>query len=357
MRVLVVNAGSSSLKLRLVAGDNVQESADLGPSPSLEDVRGAIAGWDAPDAVGHRVVHGGSLFARAVLIDEAVEASIASLADLAPLHQAISLAAIGQFRRYFPDEPHIACFDTAFHSTIPEPAATYALPLAWRERWNLRRFGFHGLSHAYVARRCAELLENKDLRIVSCHLGAGASLAAVRGGISIDTTMGFTPLEGLIMATRSGSFDPAIVLWLQEKGMDPKEIGVELERGSGLLGLSGSADMEEIVAGTDEGEPRATLALGAYVHRLQQGVASMAASLGGLDVLAFTGGVGERSARVRSMTATNLGFLGIGVDAEANDAADGDSILSPEGARVRVLLLEAREELQISGEVEALLNA
>ena len=357
MRVLVVNAGSSSLKLRMVVGDRVQESADLGPSSSREAVSGAIDGWDAPDAVGHRVVHGGSQLTEAVLIDEGVEVSIASLVDLAPLHQAISLAAIEQFRRYFPHAPHIACFDTAFHSTIPEPAATYALPLAWRERWNLKRFGFHGLSHAYVARRCEELLGSKELRIVSCHLGAGASIAAIRGGISLDTTMGFTPLEGLIMSTRSGSFDPAIVLWLQEKGLDPKEIGVELERGSGLLGLSGSADMEEIVAGADAGEPRATLALGAYVHRLRQGVASMAASLGGLDALAFTGGVGERSARVRSMTTANLGFLGIGVNAEANDAASGDSILSPEGAPVRVLLLEAREELQIAREVEALLNA
>lgn len=355
--MLVVNAGSSSLKLRVVVGDKVEETADLGASPSLEAVNGAIGEWDPPDAVGHRVVHGGSLFTEAVLIDESVEASIASLADLAPLHQAISLAAIAQFRRLFPHAPHIACFDTAFHSTIPEPAATYALPLAWRERWNLKRFGFHGLSHSYVARRCAELLQGNELRIVSCHLGAGASLAAIRGGVSLDTTMGFTPLEGLIMATRSGSFDPAIVLWLQEKGLDPNEIGDELERGSGLLGLAGRADMEEIVAAADAGEPRATLALGAYVHRLRQGVASMAVSLDGLDVLAFTGGVGERSARVRTMAATNLGFLGIAVDAEANEAASGDSTIDPEGASVRVLVLEAHEELQIAGEVEALLNA
>ncbi|HET9851663.1 MAG TPA: acetate kinase, partial [Candidatus Limnocylindrales bacterium] len=228
MRILVVNAGSSSLKLRVVGeGDTTVGRADLSPltqasspEPGDDELRRAIEELGAVDAVGHRIVHGGTELREPVAVDDEVVEQVAALTDLAPLHQPACVAALRAARAVLPDVPHVACFDTAFHATIPPAAATYALPRAWRERWPLRRFGFHGLSHAYAARRTAQLLGRPPaaLRLVTAHLGAGASLAAIRDGRSVDTTMGFTPLEGLVMATRSGSVDPGLVLWLQQEG-------------------------------------------------------------------------------------------------------------------------------------------
>ena len=241
--------------------------------------------------------------ARRLSLDAAVEADLRALVDLAPLHQPKSLAALDAVSAALPDLPAVACFDTAFHATLPAAAATYALPAEWRERWGLRRYGFHGLSHAWVARRAPQLLGRgaSGLRIVSCHLGAGASLCAIVDGASLDTTMGFTPLEGLVMATRSGSVDPGMLLWLMEhEGLSPGELSDALEHRSGLLGLAGSADMREIVERAAAGEPPARLALDVYVHRLRAGIAAMAAALGGLDALVFTGGVGEHSEAVRA---------------------------------------------------------
>lgn len=363
-RVLVVNAGSSSLKLRLLDGDDqVVASRDL-PAPSgavePDQVADALEGIEPPDAVGHRIVHGGTRFVGPVRLDATVERGLRALIDLAPLHQPKSLAMLDAVRTILPDVPAVACFDTAFHAGMPAAAATYALPPEWRHRWELRRYGFHGLSHAYASGRAAELVGRpiEELRIVTCHLGAGASLAAVSGGRSVDTTMGFTPLEGLVMATRSGSVDPGLVLWLEEHaGMPPAELASTLEHRSGLLGLAGTDDMRVILEGADRGEPDASLALAVYVHRLRAGIASMAAAMGGLDVIVFTGGVGEHAPAVRELAVRDLGFLGIGID-PAGNGADGDDreIGSPE-APVRALVVAAREDLQIAREVRGLLSS
>jgi acetate kinase len=368
VRVLVVNAGSSSLKLRVLDGsDQVTGTADL-PAPrgaaDAAAVGPALASLGDADAAGHRIVHGGTSFTGPVRIDDGVLARLRALTSLAPLHQPKSLAAVEAVQRARPGLPAVACFDTAFHATIPPAAATYALPREWRERWALRRFGFHGLSHSYCSGRAAELAGaagDATLRVVTCHLGAGASLAAVRGGVSVDTTMGFTPLEGLVMATRSGSVDPGLVLWLAEQaGTPPAELAATLEHRSGLLGLAGTADMREVVAGAAAGGPDARLALDVYIHRLRAGIAAMAAALGGLDVLAFTGGVGENSPTVRSEAAAGLGFLGVRLDAgrNATGAADGgpaDREIGQAGAPVRSFVIAAREDIQIAAQVRAVL--
>ncbi len=337
MRILVVNAGSSSLKLRVLGdSDQVTATADL-PAPrgagDTAAIEAALASFGAMQAVGYRIVHGGTSFTAPVLIDQDVRDRLEALTDLAPLHQPKSLAALDAVRAVLPGLPGVACFDTAFHATIPPAAATYALPREWRARWPLRRYGFHGLSHAYCSRRAAELAgrelagrELAGLRIVTCHLGAGASLAAVRGGVSVDTTMGFTPLEGLVMATRSGTVDPALVLWLEEHvGTPPAELAATLEHRSGLLGLAGTADMRLVTQRASAGQEDARLALDVYTHRLRAGIAAMAAATAGLDVLAFTGGVGENSPQVREHAAAGLGFLGVQLDPARNAAPAGDT--------------------------------
>jgi acetate kinase len=349
LRVLVVNAGSSSLKLRLLGdGDEVLDAAD-------DEDEAWIRGLGHVDAVGHRVVHGGVEFVRPVVLDAGVVERLRALTDLAPLHQPASLAGIESVGRVLPDVPAVACFDTAFHAGLPPAAATYALPREWRDRWGLRRYGFHGLSHAYAARRAAELVGRplEELRIVTCHLGAGASLAAVDGGRSVDTTMGFTPLEGLVMATRSGSVDPGLLLWLQTHGgVSADEVTEGLEHGAGLLGLGGTADMRELLERTDAD---AALALDVYVHRLRGAVAAMAAALDGLDALVFTGGVGERAPAIRRRAADGLGFLGVALDPSRNES-DGDREIGTGEAAVRTLVVEAREDLEIARQVRAALS-
>jgi acetate kinase len=363
-RILIVNAGSSSLKLRVLDRADAQvASADLQPPRGPEDaaaVLNAIRGLGAVDAVGHRIVHGGTTFLGPVRLDERVRSRIASLTSLAPLHQPKALVALDAVTAAVPDVPAVACFDTAFHAGMPVAAATYALPATWRQRWDLRRYGFHGLSHAYATRRAAELLGTPltDLRLVTCHLGAGASLAAVRDGRSVDTTMGFTPLEGLVMATRSGSVDPGLVLWLADHvGMPPEELAATLEHRSGLLGLAGTADMRAILSRADAGEPDARLALDVYLHRLRREIAAMTAALGGLDAIVFTGGIGERSAVIRSMTADGLGYLGIVLD-PARNAADrpADREIGADGATTRALVIASREDIQIAADVRSVLG-
>ena len=362
-RILVVNAGSSSLKLRVLGPDDaLVASADL-PAPRGATDAGAVAEaigeFGAVDAVGHRIVHGGTAFSRPVLIDVRVIARLEALTDLAPLHQPKSLAALEAVSAVLPDVPAVGCFDTAFHASLPAAASTYALPPEWRKRWDLRRYGFHGLSHAYAARRACEVLgvPAEGLRLVTCHLGAGASLAAVRDGRSVDTTMGFTPLEGVVMATRSGSVDPGLVIWLLEHvGMPPAELASTLEHRSGLLGLAGTADMREVLKGADAGDEESRLGLEVYVHRLRAAIAAMAASMGGIDALLFTGGVGERSAPVRSLAADGLSFLGVALDPARNEAAGPeDREISADGARVRTLVVAAREDLEIAHEVRDVL--
>ena len=368
VRVLVVNAGSSSVKLSVIGSDDATVAArELdAPRASIDqgELRAAIAeGLGAVDVVGHRIVHGGQRFRDAVLIDGEVEAGLRELVALAPLHQPKSLAALDAVTSALPSVPAVACFDTAFHATLSPAARTYALPAAWRSRWGLRRYGFHGLSHAWVARRAPELLgiDGTGLRLVSCHLGAGASLCAINAGQSLDTTMGFTPLEGLVMATRSGSVDPGLLLWLMEQtGMGELELARALEHESGLLGLAGSADMREIVAraGDGHGDPDARLALEVYLHRLRAGIASMAAALGGLDALVFTGGVGEHQPDIRAGAVRGMDFLGVAIDDDLNAGAVADDReITAEGAPGRVLVIQAREDLEIARQARAVVRS
>ncbi len=367
-RVLIVNAGSSSVKLALLdSGDRTLAedeiaTAHLGGWPAEEELRAALESPLADaDAVGHRIVHGGERFRGPTLIDAAVERDLRALTDLAPLHQPRSLRALDLVRASLPELPAVACFDTAFHASIPPAAATYALPAEWRERHGLRRYGFHGLSHAWAARRGAQLLGRDPARlaIVSCHLGAGASLCAIDGGRSCDTTMGFTPLEGLVMATRSGSVDPGMLLWLMEReSLRARDLEGALEHRSGLLALAGSADMREVLSRREQGDARASLAFEVYVHSLRAHIAAMAAALGRLDVLIFTGGVGERSPAVRAAAAERLGFLGVALDGERNLAATGaDEDVSADGAGARTLVIRAREDIEIAGQVRSVLDA
>jgi acetate kinase len=364
-RILVVNAGSSSLKLRVLdPADTLLAETDLPPPRGADDAASVSSALDAlgpVDAVGHRVVHGGTRFTAPVMVDDEVLAGIRELSALAPLHQPKSLAGLEAIAKALPGVPNDACFDTAFHATIPAAAATYALPADWRRRWALRRYGFHGLSHAYASRRVAELLGregDRDLRVVTCHLGAGASLAAVHGGRSVDTTMGFTPLEGLVMATRSGSVDPGMLLWLAEhEGVPVAEISDALEHRSGLLGLAGTADMRAVLEGVRAGRPDARLALDVYIHRLRAAIAAMAAALGGLDAIAFTGGVGERSPIVRGLAAAGLAYLGVALDPARNEA-DGpaDREIGFPGSGVPSMVIEAREDLEIARGVRSVLS-
>jgi acetate kinase len=362
VRILVVNAGSSSLKLSVLDDEQQLVTSKTigsdGPSIDVGTLQQVIDEAGTIDAVGHRIVHGGTEFTGPVRIDDTVRRRLEALTDLAPLHQPKSLAALDAVTRLLPDLPAVACFDTAFHVTIPASAATYALPSDWRERWPLRRFGFHGLSHAYVSRRAADIVDApvESLRIVSCHLGAGASVTAVDHGISVDTTMGFTPLEGLVMATRSGTVDPGLLLWLEDHaGLPPSDVATTLEHRSGLLGLAGSGDLRSVLQAEAAGDADAAVAIGVYLHRLRAAVAGMTAAMEGLDVLAFTGGVGENSGAIRVRTGNGLRFLGVQVDSGANDAARPDCDISAGGSAVRTLVIEAREDLQIATEVRRVL--
>jgi acetate kinase len=356
VRVLVVNAGSSSLKLSLLDSDDSElwvRELDAPRGTVGEEVVAAALGElpAGPDAVGHRIVHGGERFREAVRIDEQVEAALRELSVLAPLHQAKSLAAVEAVSRVLPEVPPVACFDTAFHATLPLEAATYALPREWHERYGVRRYGFHGLSHAHAARAAGDAR-----RVVTCHLGAGASLCAVLDGRSVDTTMGFTPLEGLVMATRSGSVDPGLLLWLQQhEGLSVDDMAQALEHEAGLAGLAGTADMREVLARDDY---EARLAVDVYIHRLRAGIGAMAASLGGLDALVFTGGVGERSPPVRERACEHLSHLGVALDAgrNANAQAEPDVDVSTAGSPVRVLVVRAREDLEIARQTRAVLG-
>jgi len=365
-RVLAVNAGSSSLKLSLVdADDHLLLDVTLPVRQGRFDT-GALAAALEPvlsqvDAVGHRVVHGGTRFLGPVIIDRSTEEALRALTELAPLHQPLSLAGIDAVAALRPGTPTVACFDTAFHATLPAAASTYAVPAAWRDELGVRRYGFHGLSHAYAARRAAALLGPSPdpvpaLRLVTCHLGAGASLAAVAGGVSVDTTMGFTPLEGLVMATRSGTVDPGLVTWLIDRhGVHADEVADALEHRSGLFALSGTSDMAAVVSAADRGEKQATLALDVYVHRLRAAIAAMAAAMGGVDALVFTAGVGEHAPVVRRRAAGGLGFLGVALDEAANARAVPDAEISAPGARVRTLVVAAREDLEIARQVRTVL--
>ena len=311
------------------------------------------------DGVGHRVVHGGARFQASVRIDPEVVRYLGTITDLAPLHMPAAVAAIQAVAGLLPGLPSVACFDTAFHSHMPESATTYAIPREWREKYGIKRYGFHGFSHAYASRRAAVILERTEqsLKVVTCHLGAGASLAAVAGGQSVDTTMGFTPLEGLVMATRSGTVDPGVLLYLMRHGdMSEPELTDGLDRKGGLLALAGTADMREVVRGVAEGDRQAQLAFDVFVHRLRAEIGAMSASLNGPDALVFTGGIGQNSPEVRSRVAEGLGYLGIDIDEAANSSIDGDGDVSTAPARVRTLVVHAREDIEVARDVRRLLS-
>jgi acetate kinase len=346
----VVNAGSTSLKLRLADQDEHVEKIE------------SLVGLDRSRlaAVAHRVVHGGPRFRHAVLLDSAVRNEIFALEPLAPLHNAPALAAIEQVERELPGVPNVAVFDTGFHHTIPAEAATYAIPRTWRD-WGVRRYGFHGLSVAWSAERARALL-GRDERLVVCHLGGGCSITAVRDGQSIDTTMGFSPLEGVPMATRSGSVDPgALVYLLRERGLTAAELDRALNLESGLVGVAergtGEADVREIVRSAQAGESGPELAVSVFVHRLAGAVAAMAAASGGLDALIFTAGIGENSALIRQLLCERLRFLGVQLDPRRNDAAEPDCDIAAAESTVRVFVVRAREELIAARAARALLGS
>jgi acetate kinase len=357
----VVNTGSSSIRLSAIADNAVVESLHLDVSDGALErgVREMSARSAPPNAFVHRVVHGGERFTAAVLVDERTRRELEALVDLAPLHLPRSLRGIDDAQRLLPDVPSYACFDTAFHAGIPPAASTYALPAEWRRRWHIRRYGFHGISHKWASARVAAMYGEpiEDLRIVTCHLGAGASLAAVLHAASVDTTMGFTPLEGLVMATRAGSVDPGLVLWLeQHERLPPAELAYQLEHRSGLLGLSGTADMKVLLERESRGDPDCRLAIDVYLHSLRGQIASMAASMDGIDALAFTGGVGEQAPSIRWRAAEGISLLGVRLERQANETARVDSEITGSGASVRTFVVAAREDLQMAAEVSELIE-
>jgi acetate kinase len=361
VRVLVVNAGSSSLKLSVLDGDEVLEDTTVERWEGVDDLdplRAFLERASAPEAVGHRVVHGGPRHRASVRVDDEVVTYLESISDLAPLHNPRAVAAMRAVAALLPDAPTVAAFDTSFHATIPEEAATYALPRDWNHRYGLRRYGFHGLSHASAARRAAQIVgrDVEDQRIVTCHLGAGASLCAVVGGRSVDTTMGFTPLAGLVMQTRVGSVDPGLVLWLLERAnVDTTTLAQVLEHQSGLKGLSGtSGDLRDLLAAREKGDADARLAFDVYVHRLVREIGSMTASAGGLDILVFTGGMGEHSPLLRSAAGARLVHLGVELDDDANQATS-DADVSAAGAAVRTVVVTAAEDVAVAREVRRVL--
>ncbi|GAA2317923.1 acetate kinase [Streptomyces kunmingensis] len=394
-RVLVLNSGSSSVKYQLLdMSDSSRLAAGLverigeetsrlkhtpltgggearereQPIADHEEALKAVAdelardglGIDSPElaAIGHRVVHGGKFFTEPTVIDDAVLKEVERLIPVAPLHNPANLTGIRTAMALRPDLPQVAVFDTAFHTTMPESAARYAIDIKTADEHRIRRYGFHGTSHAYVSRRTAQLLgkEPEDVNVIVLHLGNGASASAVRGGICVDTSMGLTPLEGLVMGTRSGDVDPAVIFHLMRVGnMTADEIDVLLNKKSGLIGLCGDNDMREIRRRVDEGEQEARLAFDIYIHRLKKYIGAYYAVLGRVDAIVFTAGVGENSAPVREAAVAGLEELGLAVDGELNSVrSDEARIVSPEYARVAVAVVPTDEELEIAQQTYAL---
>lgn len=350
--VEVRNAAGGLLKEQVTSRDRVAATARLLKALSDGPARG-VANKTEVEAVGHRIVNGGPDYRQPTLVNPVVIAQIEKVAVFAPLHNRVELEGIRLVEEAFGGVPQVAVFDTGFHRDIPEAAAIYAGPYEWVSQ-GIRRYGFHGINHQYCAERAAQLLSDKleELRLVTCHLGNGCSLAAIRGGVSVDTTMGFTPLDGLVMGTRSGSIDPGILTFLmREKKRTGNELDDLLNKKSGLLGISGiSSDMREIVAAMKGGNGRAKLAFDIFVHRLQTGLGGMVAALGGADAIVFTAGIGENSPEVRAAACANFGFMELKLDEAANQAAHGDQEISTRTSKVRVLVLKAEEDWAIAKE-------
>ena len=394
MKILVCNSGSSSLKFSLFEAETevllAEGSIDwitrptklLLRRPGRPDAReelqlsqhsdailrilshlqegpwAPLLGIDDIDAVGHRVVHGGNRYTAAVRITSEVQSAIGELSELAPLHNPASLEGIRAIEKVLPSVPQVAVFDTAFHSTLSAAARTYPVPREWTNEWAVHRYGFHGLSHAYCSRRAAEMLGRNDSRLVIAHLGNGASVSAVRDGTCVDTSMGFTPLEGVVMGSRSGSVDPGLLLFLlRRKGMKAEQLDHALNYESGLLGISGiSSDMRQILEASSQ-SAYARLALDVYIHRLRQTIGAMTATLGGVDGLVFTAGVGENSARVRELACENLGHLGLVLDHTANARCKADADVASPNSPGRILVIATREDLTIVRETRDLISS
>lgn len=397
MKVLVINCGSSSLKYQLIDSDTEDvlakglverigiEGSVLTHRPAGKDKvvietpmedhniavklvidalvdknHGVISDLSEIDAVGHRVVHGGEKFDKAVLIDKGVKKDIEELSALAPLHNPANLIGINACEKNMPGVPQAAVFDTAFHQTMPKRAYMYGLPYEYYEKYKVRRYGFHGTSHDYVSARAAELIgkDRKELRIVVCHLGNGASISAVKNGKCVDTSMGLTPLEGLIMGTRSGDLDPAILAYIGEKeGLSAAEVNTVLNKKSGILGLSGgvSSDFRDIAAAIAEGNEKAKTALETYNYRVAKYIASYAVAMQGIDIIAFTAGVGENNYDVRSAVCDHLAFMGVKVDKEKFKTHGEEVIASTKDSAITVMVVPTNEELAIARQTIALL--
>lgn len=398
MNILVINCGSSSLKYQLIdsesenvlakglcerigingsaithqpaGGEKVTEETDM-PNHTVavklviekltDKEVGVIASLDEIGAVGHRIVHGGEKFASSVIITDEVLKQVEDCNDLAPLHNPANLVGINSCREVMPDVPMVGVFDTAFHQTMPKKAYMYGLPYEYYEKYKVRRYGFHGTSHDFVSKRAAEILgkDIKDLKIIVCHLGNGASVSAVKNGESVDTSMGLTPLEGLIMGTRSGDMDPAILTFIAEKeGLTAEEVLNIFNKKSGVLGLSGglSSDFRDLGKAAEEGNQKAKDALETYAYRVAKYIGAYAAAMSGVDVIAFTAGIGENNAEVREMVGEYIGFLGTNINKEKNRIRGEEVILSDEGAKVTVMVIPTNEELAIARETVRLIK-
>ena len=359
--VFVVNSGSSSIKWELVDVEREEklrggliervtdhESAMVGLLEELGDVHPAV--------IGHRVVHGGSVFTAATLVTDEVEAAIEELSTLAPLHNPPNLAGIRAARAAFPGVPNVAVFDTAFHQTLAPEAYTYAIDAAVAREQGIRRYGFHGTSYQYVSRVAGELLGRDDAKLIVFHLGNGASVAAIDAGRSVETSMGMTPLEGLVMGTRSGDLDAGILFHLGRSGATLEELDTLLNRGSGLLGLTGSGDMRDVQAKAAGGDADAQLALDVYHHRLRHYLGAYFAQLGGADAVVFTAGVGENSPATRSAAVAGMAGLGIELDESLNAAVSKQArVVSSAASRIAVLVVPTSEELEIARQAVALI--
>jgi len=347
----IKNARGFSRKERIKVSSRAEATARL-LDTLWKGEASAVSSLSEIDVVGHRIVHGGPAFEDPVVITAAVKSAIAAVSAFAPLHNRAELEGVEIIQKLLGTVQQVAVFDTGFHKKMPLSAAVYPGPYEWFAAAGIRRYGFHGINHKYCARRAAQLLRRdpNSLKLVTCHLGNGCSLAAIRDGQSVDTTMGFTPLEGLMMGTRSGSVDPGILTYLiRHDQLTGEQLDKLLNQHSGLLGISGvSGDMREVLAAVKNGHQRATLALEIYVHRLRAGIGAMIAVLGGIDALVFTAGVGEHSPEVRAAACQNLGYVGVKLDPKKNSESPPDWDISDPGSLVRVLLVRAGEDWEIA---------
>ena len=398
MKILVLNSGSSSLKYQLLDMDtekvlakgnyerigiggsfvthkvgkekytyekdvkNHEEAISFVMEQFTDKEHGVISSLDEINAIGHRVVHGGEKFNKSVIITEEVKNTIRDCIELAPLHNPAALTGIEACEKVMPGKPNVAVFDTAFHQTIPEERYIYPIPYEYYEKYKIRKYGFHGTSHKYVSRRIAEILGKpvEDLKIINCHLGQGASLCAIEGGKSVDTSMGFTPLAGIAMGTRSGDLDPSIVTYLMKKeNLTPDEMEKILNKQSGLLGISGlSADNRDLLASIekqDENSKRAKMAMETYCYIIAQYIAKYAVAMNGVDVITFAGGVGERGPDERKMICDHLSFMGVELDEEANKVKAEEKQISSSNSKVAVWIVPTEEELMIARDTAALI--